>query len=134
MIRHAEELPRLNEAPALGRRAVAEWFANVLEPAEVDNAKLVVSELVTNAVRHGEGRIQLRAELDDDRLLIEVVDEGKGFVYEAQVVPFDQLSGRGLSIVDTLASRWGIHAGSNHVWAELERPGPRVGERPDYAS
>jgi hypothetical protein len=37
------------------------------------------------------------------------------------------VGGWGLSIVDALASRWGVHEGTTHVWFELERPGPRLG-------
>jgi len=95
----------------------------------LNDGKLVVSELVTNAVLHGVGRILLRTELDEDHVLIEVVDEGSGFEHAVRQVPFDQLSGRGLAIVDATSSRWGIHDGTTHVWAEIERRGPRLGAR-----
>jgi anti-sigma regulatory factor (Ser/Thr protein kinase) len=98
-----------------------------LDDEERDAGKLIVSELVTNAVVHGEGRILLSSELDEDRLLIEVVDDGSGFEHVVREVPFDALSGRGLSIVDATSSRWGIHEGTTHVWAEIERKGPRLG-------
>ena len=95
----------------------------------LEAGKLLVSELVTNAVVHGVGRIVLSIELDEDRLLIEVIDEGSGFEHTARQVPFDELSGRGLAIVEATSSRWGIHAGTTHVWAEIERKGPRLGAR-----
>ena len=83
---------------------------------------------MSNAVTHGVGRIRFRAHSDDDRILIEVLDEGSGFEYHASNVPFDELRGRGLEIVDAASSRWGIHEGTTHVWAEIEREGPRLGE------
>jgi anti-sigma regulatory factor (Ser/Thr protein kinase) len=128
-----EDLPRSTDAAARARRLLAEAFAGVLEADELDNAKLIATELVNNAVLHGQGSISLQADLNADRLQIEVIDQGGGFEHVAREVPFDELSGRGLSIVDALSSRWGVHEGTTHVWAEVERPGPRLGEpaKPD---
>jgi anti-sigma regulatory factor (Ser/Thr protein kinase) len=117
-------------APRIAREALAQWYGERLDDEELLQAgKLLVSEFVTNAVLHGVGRIVLSSELDEDRLLIEVVDEGSGFEHAARQVPFDELSGRGLGLVEATASRWGIHAGTTHVWAEIERKGPRLGAR-----
>lgn len=120
-------------APAQARQLLTEWVGDELEPEELDSAKLICSELVTNAVLHGEGSIALEVDLDENRLMIEVIDEGRGFEHEVREVPFEEVSGRGLTIVDAVANRWGIHEGTTHVWAELERPGPRLGEdaKPD---
>jgi anti-sigma regulatory factor (Ser/Thr protein kinase) len=93
-----------------------------MQSDELDAGKLVVSELVTNAVVHGVGRIRFLADLDEDRLFVEVIDEGAGFDHLMRDVPFDEQGGRGLTIVDAAASRWGIHEGTTHVWAEIERP------------
>jgi anti-sigma regulatory factor (Ser/Thr protein kinase) len=73
-----------------------------LDAAELHRAKLLGSERVNNAVLHGQGRIELRAELNDDRVRIEVIDEGEGF---------RELHGRGLGIVDAEASRLGDSRG-----------------------
>ncbi len=126
-MQHEVELPRSPRAPTLARRAITEWYATELDSDALHRAKLLVSELVTNAVLHGEGRIQLHADLNDDRVLVEVADEGSGFEHEVRDVPFDELRGRGLGIVDSASSRWGIHEGTTHVWFEIEREGPRVG-------
>jgi anti-sigma regulatory factor (Ser/Thr protein kinase) len=123
-----KELPRSPEAPGVARRALSSWYGATLEPSDLHKAKLLASELVTNAVLHGEGRIVLRAQLDDDRVLVEVIDEGNGFEHELRHRTFDDRNGRGLAIVDAEASRWGIHEGTTHVWFELEQPGPRLGE------
>lgn len=120
-------LPNTPEAPALARLCVVRWLAQEVEPDELETAKLLVSELVTNAVVHGHGEITLRATLDEDRLLVDVIDQGRGFERTVRQQDFAGIGGRGLAIVDSEASRWGIHEGTTHVWFELERPGPRLG-------
>ena len=59
--------------------------------------------------------------------MVEVIDQGKGFARTVRERGFDALGGWGLDLVETIASRWGIHEGSSHVWFELERRGPRLG-------
>ena len=61
-----QELPRAPEAPGEARRALSGWYGTVLTVDELYKAKLLVSELVTNAVLHGRGRITLRSHVDDD--------------------------------------------------------------------
>lgn len=126
-------LPRDSAAPRIARGALSTSFGAALRPDELDDAKLVVSELVSNALEHGVGQIHLVADLDEDRLRIEVVDEGTGFAHTAREVPFNQTRGRGLLIVDTIAARWGIFEHTTHVWAEIERAGPRVGTEAEPA-
>lgn len=121
------ELPRGVEAPRLARRALGRWYAESLQREDLDTGELVVSELVTNAVVHGAGQIRLTVDLDEDRLRVEVTDEGSGFEHAVRGIPFHEVRGRGLAIVDAAASRWGIHEGTTHVWAEVERAGPRLG-------
>lgn len=121
------KLERTTDAPGTARTAVVRWLAGTLGDDERDSAKLLTSELVTNAVVHGSGEITLRARIDDDRVLVEVIDQGDGFERAVREHDFDSLGGRGLAIVDSEASRWGIHQGTTHVWFELERPGPRLG-------
>jgi anti-sigma regulatory factor (Ser/Thr protein kinase) len=121
------QLPRAPEAPGRARLQLEEWFAADVDDAGLRTARLLVSELVTNAVLHGKGTITLRAALDEDRLLVEVIDQGSGFERVLDEHDFEQVGGWGLRIVDTEASRWGVHEGTTHVWFELERPGPRIG-------
>jgi hypothetical protein len=61
-------------------------------------------------------------------VLVEVIDEGSGFERVVRRNDFEDVGGRGLTIVESQASRWGIHEGTTHVWFELERSGPRLGE------
>lgn len=120
-------LPQDVSAPRIARRTLNEWFATSLADDELDTAKLLVSELVTNALLHGQGTITLRAHLDDDRLLIEVMDEGPGFERTVRDADFEINGGLGLGLVDGESSRWGVDVGATHVWFELERSGPRLG-------
>lgn len=121
------ELPRDPHAPSRARRLIGELGGSVLDRGELDRAKVMVSELVTNAVLHGRGVIRLRASLDRERLLVEVIDEGSGFERVVRERSFEDLHGRGLDIVDAEASRWGLYEGTTHVWFEIERSGPRLG-------
>lgn len=123
-----QELPRGPGAPGEARRALSKWYAATLENEELYRAKLLVSELVTNAVLHGKGRIVLRSHVDEDRLIVEVIDEGGGFERQLRRGKFEDVGGRGLAIVDSESSRWGIHEGTTHVWFEVERAGPRLGK------
>lgn len=113
------ELPRNHDAPWLARRMLGEWFGASLESDELHRAKLLASELVTNAILHGAGRIQLRARLDGGRLRVEVRDEGPGFDRTGGPRSLDHLHGQGLAIVEAESSRWGIEPGTSQVWFEL---------------
>jgi anti-sigma regulatory factor (Ser/Thr protein kinase) len=85
----------------------------------VDRAMLVSSELVTNAFEHGEGQIEVRVSLGDDRVRIEVIDEGRDQAPAVRQQADDQMGGWGLQIVDQLALQWGVFEGTTHVWADL---------------
>jgi anti-sigma regulatory factor (Ser/Thr protein kinase) len=121
------QLPRDVDAPGRARKLLAERFAGELADRELDTAKLLTSELVANAVVHGQGTITMRADLDVGRLLVEVIDEGTGFERAVRRGKLPQSEGWGLKLVDSESSRWGISEGTTHVWFELERPGPRFG-------
>src|SRR5436853_5555120 len=95
-----QQLPRSPLAPGIARRAVVAWFRDVLNGEELVTAKLLTSELVANAVVHGQGQIQLRGGLDETRVHIEVIDEGQGFEREVRRRDFDELHGRGLAIIE----------------------------------
>jgi anti-sigma regulatory factor (Ser/Thr protein kinase) len=87
----------------------------------LDNIELVVSELVTNAVRHGPGEvITLRMVTGPDGCISgEVVDQGHGVV-AIREQGLDTAGGLGLPIVDALASEWGVYPGSTHVWFRFD--------------
>jgi anti-sigma regulatory factor (Ser/Thr protein kinase) len=85
----------------------------------LQNAQLVTSELVTNAVQHGSGTIVLRLSLRGDHLRIEVTDEGTGAKPAIREQTEGRVGGWGLRVVEALALRWGAHADTTHVWADL---------------
>jgi anti-sigma regulatory factor (Ser/Thr protein kinase) len=121
----AVTLPSTEQAPGVARRVVrdagAAWPPGVLEAA-----LLAVSETVTNAVRHGSGRIQLCVTADERVVRIEVTDEG------AQLPPRRSRSedplrdgGRGLHLLDALTTKWGSAARQDGpgktIWMEIVR-------------
>jgi anti-sigma regulatory factor (Ser/Thr protein kinase) len=115
------QLPREVGAAGRARKLLAEHFAAQLASDELDTAKLLTSELVTNALVHGVGSITMRADLDECRLRVEVIDEGSGFVGAIRGREPPPTGGWGLRLVDSEASRWGIREGTTHLWFELER-------------
>jgi anti-sigma regulatory factor (Ser/Thr protein kinase) len=104
------------------------FYSGRLDAELLTDAQLLASELAANALMHGSGDITLRAKLDEDRLLVEVIDDGSGFERDLRRNDFQQVGGWGLDIVESISSRWGVHEGTTHVWFELERRGPRLGE------
>ena len=101
-------------------RHALEELAPHLEPDTLEDARLLVSELVSNSVLHGRGET-IRLILDrpaPDHLRCEVIDDGHGFLPLAR--PADQeIGGWGLHLVEKLADTWGVREGSTHVWFEL---------------
>jgi anti-sigma regulatory factor (Ser/Thr protein kinase) len=92
----------------------------------LDNLRLMVSELVTNSIRHAglaEGtRIELRVQVGRGRIRVEVSDPGPGFEPHLVTPSMYQTSGWGLYLVDQLSDRWGVIRGvSTKVWFELDR-------------
>ncbi len=116
---HEIELSRDLGAPRIARDWLAELLADELEAETLETARLLASELVTNAVVHGKGAITVRAQVHSSSLFVEVVDEGHGFRW---VLPEDNLGrggGWGLSIVAAESDRWGTRPGRTQVWFEL---------------
>jgi anti-sigma regulatory factor (Ser/Thr protein kinase) len=90
----------------------------------VDDAMLVASELVTNALRHGRPPIALSLTQLPDGVRIAVADEGENRPAPALNMPtIDRPTGRGLLIVAATVRRWGItphdDGPGKTVWAEL---------------
>lgn len=116
------DLPRDATAPRAARRAV-EDLSNAVSEDLIPDMKLLVSELITNAVKYGgEGEITLQFVTEGPRRVrAEVIDQGGGFVPVARDRPATEVGGWGLHLVQTLSNRWGVHEGSTHVWFEIER-------------
>lgn len=103
---------------ALTRQAVRTDAGPWSEAA--DSGVLMVSELVTNAVRHTLGLLLLEITVSGVMLHIGVVDDAPEHPQPAKY-DLTATSGRGLKIVQLLADRWGVvqHDGSKTVWFEL---------------
>jgi anti-sigma regulatory factor (Ser/Thr protein kinase) len=116
-------LQRTVRAPLEARERVLE-FADRLGPERVEDALLLVSELVTNAVKYGpeHGEIQLIVGADGERMRFTVHDTGAGPLPAMR--PMDRLphegGGHGLRLVDRVSDRWGVERGSTRVWFELD--------------
>jgi anti-sigma regulatory factor (Ser/Thr protein kinase) len=82
-----------------------------------DDALLLPSELVANALKHGKGVVTLRVAREPRDLLVEVADQGHGAI-EMTPKP-TSLGGWGLRVVDEVAADWGVRPGSTRVWFRL---------------
>jgi anti-sigma regulatory factor (Ser/Thr protein kinase) len=118
-------LPVAPEAASEARHAL-DGLSGELPDGRMRDVRLLVSELVTNAVRHANLEtsdvIELVVELADTALRVEVHDPGGGFVPSAPSPDPARPSGWGLYLVSELADRWGVDSdGTTLVWFELDR-------------
>ncbi|MFE3267483.1 SpoIIE family protein phosphatase [Streptomyces sp. NPDC059215] len=113
-----EDLSEVARARDLASLQLARW--GLSETSFL--AELVVSELVTNAIRYGGNPIQLRL-IRHDTLICEVSDSSNTAPHLRRARTFDE-GGRGLFIVAQLAERWGTrqHSDGKTIWAELALP------------
>ena len=91
----------------------------------VDDAVLLVSEIVSNSVRHANldetDAIEVRVRGSGSKLWVDVVDPGPGFDPERR--PSEHEGGWGLRLLDRLATRWGVERNEvTKVWFELTSP------------
>ena len=116
-------LTRDVHAPSQARSWVSAQLPHV--PADAaDDALLIASELVTNALRHGKPEIVLALDLHTDRLRIEVHDAGDELPAMPEPLPESvHTGGRGLLIVAATASDWGVVRVDGRpgktVWAQV---------------
>ncbi|HUA69597.1 MAG TPA: anti-sigma factor antagonist [Solirubrobacteraceae bacterium] len=132
-------LPRDADAPARARAELRQAILGRLSDRDSTTATLLTSELVTNAVIHPAegvgGSVGLRITTYDDRVRVEVTDEGSGF--EPGGLPPRrprEAGGHGLIVVDGLSSRWGaarrpVGVGAREgfcVWFELDADSEQI--------
>lgn len=121
-------VPHAPTGVRLARHTFADQLAAAgVPPRDTDDAMLVLSELVSNAVKHAaplpSGQISVSWHVADDCLHIEITDGGAGTRPHASVAALSALGGRGLDIVRTVSSQWGVTEGHDcvTVWAEVPR-------------
>jgi len=121
------DLPADPAIVASARRQVAERLANWGLHDAAFTTELVVSELVTNAIRHAQSPIQLRL-IRDRTLICEVSDGSSTAPHLRRARAFDE-GGRGLLLVSRLTLRWGTRQTPHGktIWAEQALPGPDTG-------
>ncbi len=121
--RFETKLPRAADAPRVARGFLRAWAGATLQADQLDTARLLVSELVSNAVLHGEGEVSLSVWLRADALRVEVCDQGRAFAYEGQRPQPPMTGGWGLQMLSMQSSRWGVSGESARVWFELDLDG-----------
>ena len=105
------------------------WLRRLLEWADgpLEDAQLLMSELVTNSLRHAglgpDGWIEVSVQRPPPALRVTVCDPGPGFVppAEPRLPPPSEATGRGLYIVSRISDRWGVSCGRGTcVWFEID--------------
>ena len=111
------------ETPALARHQLEGWLPGSLGESVRGAMRLLVSELVTNSVRHVTGSPQpvvLAVLIGAGAIRVEVRDGGAGFE-PGKPEPRGADGGFGLFLVERMASRWGVDtADGTRVWFELD--------------
>jgi anti-sigma regulatory factor (Ser/Thr protein kinase) len=122
-------VPHERSSVRAARHALAaELAANGIGTSMRDDAVLVLSELVSNAIKHAaplaSGQISVCWSIRQDRLHLEITDGGGQTRPKAAVAAVSSLGGRGLDIVRTICSAWGVTEDGDAVtvWADLPRP------------
>jgi anti-sigma regulatory factor (Ser/Thr protein kinase) len=116
------QFPPADDAPAQARGAL-EVFDQILAPEILEDLQLIVTELIANSVEFGPKRsITLSLQVGADGFVAgEVIDQGDGERARVEMAAEPSLEGGGwgLHLVDRVATRWGVHEGSTHVWFEV---------------
>lgn len=110
-------------APSAARTAITRRLSAYLSGRALDDARLLVTELISNCLRHAAMRngdhVSLRASVTDGLVRFEVADPGRNGPVRMRD-PGAQEGGYGLLLVQRLSKRWGIERdGETVVWFEL---------------
>jgi anti-sigma regulatory factor (Ser/Thr protein kinase) len=127
-------LPRDERAPGAARIVVAQVLGERVCAVVLEQARLVISELVTNCVRHSGGSadagVVVRVRPTDGEFWLEVEDRGAGGASLRDAGEPLRNGGFGLPIVNTLSEQWGIQRSANggtRAWAKLSDAAPSAG-------
>jgi anti-sigma regulatory factor (Ser/Thr protein kinase) len=118
-VRQTQTFPAEAQSVPAARRFATRLLAGS-GPDVLQAAELMVSELATNSVRHGNTRFDLTIERTSNEIRVEVTDQGGGTPALRSPGP-DEPTGRGLRIVDMLSDQWGVErrVGGKTVWFML---------------
>jgi serine/threonine-protein kinase RsbW len=127
-------LPLDAQAPGAARIVAAQYLRDRVTAPVLDSALLLLSELVTNSVRHsgvaaGEP-LAVRVDLGQTWCRVQVEDPGRDGVIAPRPADAVQGSGMGLNLVQMLSERWGLERASERgtwVWAQLSRAAAGAG-------
>ena len=106
------------------RRFAVETSRTTAPTVDADTVALLVSEVATNALVHGAGRVRVRVRPTGSGLRVEVHDEDTTLPSRRRATPMDE-GGRGIALVDALSSGWGAETtpDGKTVWFEVAAPG-----------
>jgi anti-sigma regulatory factor (Ser/Thr protein kinase) len=120
-------LPTGSSAPGAARMVVARCLAGLVSQQILRDVQLLVSEVVTNSLRHGElsdgDTVLVRVYLATESVRLEIVNRGTaGVVTVTRMDHRTRGSGFGLDLVERLTARWGVRRnGGTNVWFEMGR-------------
>ena len=116
--------PASTASIGMARNLVADFVANGPFVRHREDVRLMVSELVTNAIVHAASSCEVSVNQTDQMLRVEVTD-GSDITPEPRRAKITDVNGRGLFIVESLADRWGVRSlvAGKSVWFELLVPG-----------
>jgi len=111
-------LPDEPASVPVARHRLTMWLkASGCEPAVIDDAGTVLTELLTNAVRHArpqpDGQVTVTVDVDDEAVRLAVSDGGASTIPSVVSPPPLAASGRGLGIVHSLTHDWGVREGAD---------------------
>lgn len=117
-------LPADASAASIARQLVRALDVGDDDPEFVDSLVLAVSELATNAARHGRPPVRLDVVAHGSGVYLGVQDDGSDHLPRRREAHDFEEAGRGLSIVAAVADWWGVTAQADRVlvWCELRRP------------
>ena len=121
--RQSFTLPPAPQAVAEARERVMTLAEPFVEDRRLSDLRLVISEVITNAVRHGgDGDLLIAVTPRPEFLCVQVTDTGDGFAPRPRAYAPDEDGGFGLFLIERLTRRWGLTREDNNtrVWFEFD--------------
>jgi anti-sigma regulatory factor (Ser/Thr protein kinase) len=121
---HSRTLPSVVDSVPAARRFVREALSDLAASAASDDAEVLVSELATNAILHARTEFTVEVSRREDRIRVRVHDLSR-LVPRQRFYGADATTGRGIRLVATLSSDWGVdpEGTGKAIWFELPADG-----------